>query len=279
MTPLRRVHVTRPSLHDVLLWSLSAVAMAFLVAPTVLVIVVSFGQARFIDFPPSGFTLDWFGDISGTFWSAFWFSLQVAVVGTLVSSVLGVTAALAIVRGRFAGRGLVNAFARTPLQVPYIVTGVAFLQLYRLVIENGGPQLGGTSAGLIIAHSIVTTPFALSAAVAGLAAFDTKLETAAYGLGMGRIATFFHVTLPSIRPSLLAGAFFAFLVSFDNVPVSLYLGGDNITLPVLMYHTANTAPSPVLYAVSSLVTAFSVVAVVLVNRYVGLRNAATATRA
>jgi putative spermidine/putrescine transport system permease protein len=275
----RPVRLTWPSAHSVLLWSVSIVAIVFLVAPTVFVIVVSFGKARFVEFPPHGVTLKWFGGIDSTFWSAFRFSLEVAVVSTVVSLVLGVTAALAIVRGRFAGRGLVNAFARAPLQVPYIVTGIAFLQFYRLVLDHGGPQLTGTPAGLIVAHTIVTTPFVLSAAIAGLAAFDTELETAAYGLGMGRVATFFRVTLPSIRPSLVAGAFFAFLVSFDNVPVSLYLSGDQVTLPVLMFQTANTAPSPTLYAVSSLVTAFSVVAVVLVNRFVGLRNAASASRA
>lgn len=270
-----RMRVRRPSLHSVVLWTISSFAIVFLVAPSLLVVVVAFGRERFIHFPPDGFTLGWFEGIGPTFWSAFWFSLKVGLVSTAISLVLGVTAALAIVRGRFAGRGFVNAFARAPLQVPYIVTGVAFLQFYRLIVANGGPQLSGTSVGLIVAHTIVTTPFALSAAVAGLAAFDTRLETAAYGLGMGRLKTFFRVTLPSIRPSLLAGAFFAFLISFDNVPVSLYLGGDQVTLPVLMFQTANTAPSPTLYAVSSLVTAFSVIAVVLVNRFVGLRSAAS----
>jgi putative spermidine/putrescine transport system permease protein len=278
--PARRpARLARPSLHALVLWSISAVAIVFLVAPTVFVIVVAFGKARFVEFPPHGLTFKWFGDIGSTFWSAFWFSVEVAVVSTVVSLVIAVPAAYAIVRGRFAGRGVLDAFARAPLQVPYIVTGVAFLQFYRLILDHGGPQLSGTSLGLIAAHMIVTTPFALSAAIVGLAAFDAELETAAYGLGMGRLATFFRVTLPSIRPSLFAGAFFAFLISFDNVPVSLYLAGDHVTLPVLMFQTANTAPSPTLYAVSALVTAFSVVAVVLVNRFVGLRNAASAGRA
>jgi putative spermidine/putrescine transport system permease protein len=266
--------LARVRLHSVLLWAVSALAIVFLVAPSIFVILVSFGEGRFVRFPPSGFTTEWFGEIAPVFWSALRFSLEIALVSTLIGLVLGVPAAHALARGRFRARGVLDAFLRAPLQVPYIVMGVAFLQYYRLVAEAGGPALRGASAGLIAAHVIVTVPFILSAAAVGFEKFDRNLEDAAYGLGMGRVRTFFRVTLPSIRPSLVAGAFFAFLISFDNVPVSLYLGvADESTLPVLMFQTAETAPSPALYAVSSIVVASSVLAVVLFNRYVGLRSA------
>jgi putative spermidine/putrescine transport system permease protein len=249
-------------------------SLAFLVLPTLFVIVVSFGRDRFVSFPPDGLTLSWFEQIDPMFWSALWFSVQVAVVATTVSLVLGIPAALAIARGRFRARGLVDVLTRAPLQVPYIVIGVAFLQYYHLFGDLTGSQLRGTSLGLVIAHVVITAPFVVSAVVVGLERFDPNLEDAAYGLGMGRVRTFFHVTLPVIKPSVFAGAFFSFLISFDNVPVSLYLGiAHRNVLPVAMFLTAETSPTPSLYAVSAVVTVLSVVGVVIFERLVGLRSA------
>jgi putative spermidine/putrescine transport system permease protein len=260
--------------HRVLLWTVSACALVFLVLPTLFVIVVSFGRDRFVTFPPAGFTLAWFEQIDPVFWSALWFSVQVGVVATTVSLILGVPAALALVRGRFRMRGFVGALVRAPLQVPYIVIGVAFFQYYRLIGAALGLQLQGTRTGLVIAHVVITAPFVLSAVAVGLERFDPNLEDAAYGLGMGRVRTFFHVTLPIIKPSVFAGTFFSFLISFDNVPVSLYLGvAQHNVLPVAMFLTAETSPTPSLYAVSAVVTVLSVVAVVAFDRLVGLRSA------
>ena len=260
--------------HSIAVWVMAGLAVAFLVAPSIFVIIVSFGEGRFIRFPPSGWTTHWFEQIGSVFWSATWFSMKVAVASAVISLLLGVPAALALTRGRYRTRPLVDGLLRAPLQVPYIVMGVAFLQYYRLIGELGGPLLLGTTTGLIVAHTIVTAPFVISAAVAGLERFDRNLEDAAYGLGMGKTRTFFRITLPSIRTSLFAGAFFAFLVSFDNVPVSLYLGvADSNTLPVLMFQTAETAPSPTLYAVSTAVIVASVLAITTFNRFIGIRGA------
>ena len=271
MRPPRTVRVAP---HAVLLWAVSVSTLAFLALPTLFVIVVSFGRDRFVSFPPDGLTLSWFEHIDPMFWSALWFSIQVAVVSTAVSLVLGIPAALALARGRFRTRALVDALVRAPLQVPYIVIGVAFLEYYRLFGETTGSQLRGTSMGLVIAHVVITAPFVVSAVVVGLERFDPNLEDAAYGLGMGRVRTFFHVTLPVIKPSVFAAAFFSFLISFDNVPVSLYLGiANRNVLPVALFLTAETSPTPSLYAVSSVVTVLSVVAVVIFNRLVGLRSA------
>jgi putative spermidine/putrescine transport system permease protein len=270
----RPPRAARVAPHGVLVWGVSTCSLAFLVLPTVFVIIVSFGRDRFVSFPPEGLTLVWFRQIDPMFWSALWFSVQVGVVATLASLLLGVPAALALVRGRFRLRGLVGALVRAPLQMPYIVIGVAFFQYFRLVGDALGLQLQGTRAGLVVAHVVITAPFALSAVVVGLERFDPHLEEAAYGLGMGRVRTFFHVTLPVIKPSLFAGTFFSFLISFDNVPVSLYLGvAHHNVLPVAMFLTAETSPTPSLYAVSAVVTVLSVVAVVTFNRLVGLRSA------
>jgi putative spermidine/putrescine transport system permease protein len=262
--------------HSLAIWLISLIALAFLMAPTIFVLMVAFDPARFVSFPPRGLTLGWFARIDSSFWSAFRMSLELAATSTVVGLVLGTAAAVAIVRGRFFGRGASSALARAPLQMPYIVIGIAFLQFYRLIVDHGGPELNGTFIGLLIAHVVVTVPFALAAAITGLLSCPANLEAAAHSLGMGKTRTFFAVTLSTIRPSLLAGAFFAFLISFDNVPVSLYLAGTHETLPVLMFQTANTAPSPSLYAISAIVTVLSVVAVVAVNKFVGLRAAGMA---
>lgn len=268
---LGRWRIRLPSPHMILPWSVAVGATAFLVVPPVFTLISAVDISRFVTFPPHGFTLKWFAEIGSSYWDALRFSAIVGAVSTAVSLILGASAALGLVRGRFRGRGGIAAFMRAPLQVPYVVIGVAFFQVYLLVADDGGPDLKGSTLGLVLAHIVITVPFVVSAVDAGLAAFDTTLEAAAYGLGMGKVRTFFSVTMPTIRPSLFAGAFFSFLISFGNVPVSLFLSGTHVPLPVLMFQTADTAPSPTLYAVATVVTALSAVAVVAFNRFVGLR--------
>lgn len=252
-------------------------SILFLVAPTVVVLIVAFGVDRYVTLPPTGWTVDWFRQIGPKFTSAAWLSLRLAATVTVLSLLVGVPAGIGLARLRVRGKAMLEAVIRSPLQVPYVVIGVAMLQYYALIDQAGGLDLLGTMPGLVIAHCVITTPFVVSAVAALMTKFDATLEEAAYGLGAGKWLTFRRVTLPVIRPAVVAGAFFAFLVSFDEVPITLFLSVPNrTTLPVTMFFEAEFSLSPVLYAVSAILTALSSVAVLAFARLVGLRSAMAA---
>lgn len=231
----------------------------FLVFPTVIVVLTALGGDPYVVFPPRSFTLRHFAEIPGVYLHVFVTSLELALVASVVSTLLAVPAALALVRGRLIGPRLLAAVLNAPLHVPWLVVGVAFLQFYVTIFDRVGIALAGSFLGLAVAHVAVTVPYVLTSVTARLASFDERLEEAAYGLGAGKVRTFFTITLPIIKPAVLAGAFFAFVVSFDNVGVSLFIfGAANTPLPVQIYGEITQHLTHVMYAVSTATVAFSV---------------------
>ena len=232
----------------------------FLVFPTVIVVLTALGGDPYVVFPPGSFTLRHFTEIPSVYLQVFVTSLELALVASVVSTLLAVPAALALVRGHLVGRGLLAAVLNAPLHVPWLVVGVAFLQFYVMIFDRVGIALAGSFLGLAVAHVAVTVPYVLTSVTARLASFDERLEEAAYGLGAGKVRTFFAITLPIVKPAVLAGAFFAFVVSFDNVGVSLFIfGAANTPLPVQIYGEITQHLTHVMYAVSTATVAFSVV--------------------
>lgn len=233
---------------------------AFLALPTAIVVLTALGGEPYVVFPPRSFTLRHFGEIPGVYLRVFLTSLELGLIASLVSTILAIPAALALVRGRMGGREAVAAVLHAPLHVPWLVVGVAFLQFYSVLFDRVGVGLTGTFLGLAIAHVAVTVPYVLTSVAARLSRFDERLEEAAYGLGAGRVRTFFMITLPIIKPAVLAGAFFAFVVSFDNVGVSLFIfGASNTPLPVQIYGEVTQHLTHVMYAVSAVTIVFSMV--------------------
>jgi putative spermidine/putrescine transport system permease protein len=248
-----------------------AVVAAFLVLPTLIVILTALGGEGYVVFPPRTFTLRHFLEIPAVYARVFLTSLELALVAATTSVVVAVPAALAIVRGRLPGRDLLVALLHAPLHVPWLVVGVAFLQFYVVVFARSGVALNGSFLGLALAHIGITTPYVLTAVAARLLRFDERLEEAAHGLGAGGVRTFFLVTLPVIKPAVLAGAFFAFVISFDNVGVSLFIfGASNTPLPVQIYGEVTQHLTHVMYAVSTVTIAFSVLLTVAFARVGGL---------
>jgi putative spermidine/putrescine transport system permease protein len=248
------------------------VVAAFLVFPTAIVVLTALGGDPYVVFPPSSLTWRHFAEIPGIYVRVFLTSVMLATVAAVVGTLLAVPAGLALVRGWLPGRGLVTAVLHAPLHVPWLVVGVAFLQFYVAIFDRLGLALSGSFLGLAIAHVAVTTPYVLTAVTARLASFDTRLEEAAYGLGAGRVRTFFLVTLPIVRPAVLAGAFFAFAVSFDNVGVSLFIfGASNTPLPVQIYGEVTQHLTHVMYAVSTATVGFSVLLTLAFARAGGMR--------
>lgn len=262
--PLRRSHP-----FSVLLVAASAVAYVFLLAPLLVIAGASFGPTQYLLFPPQGFTLRWYEEALARtdFRQGFQVSLVIAAVAAVLSTVLGALAALALVRYRFPGRSLLNALFLSPLILPSLVLAVA------LVLYFTAARIGPTVERLVAAHLVITTPYVIRTLLPVLERFDRALEEAAQDLGATPLSTFFLVTLPVIRPGLLAGAFFAFIISFDEVVLGIFLAPTRQpTLPVQIYSAVQFSLDPTVAAVSTLLMVVTLVLVVLSETLLGVRR-------
>lgn len=214
--------------------SLAGLTLLILLAPMVIVILAGLNSGDHLSFPPEGLSFRWiiaFFD-SDIFLPAYGFSLVVALITMVFSTILGTTISIFLVRTRFVGREFMRAFFMSPLMLPGIVLGLA---LYLFYISSG-IGLVRTIPGLIIGHILVTCPYVIGTVSAALVGFDTSLEEAARSLGAGRLHTFRKITLPVIAPGIVAGAVFSFIVSFGQFDVSLFLTPPNSTpLPMALY--------------------------------------------
>lgn len=247
--------------------------LAFLLLPLLVVAGASLGRGDlpYVSFPPKGLSFHWYANVPGQYWSSVWVSLIVASGTAVASCALAIPAALGLVRARFAAKPIVAVLLRAPLQIPYIVVGIAFLQTYYLLAAATGLQLRNSYAGLILGHMFLATPYAIGSIVAVLSRFNPRLEEAAASLGASPCRTFRRVTLPIILPGVYAGALYAFIVSFGEVPVALFLGGPGrTTFPVEMFAAMQFDFSPALLAVSTIMLLVSFFVLLLVQRLVGL---------
>lgn len=231
-----------------------ALISVWLVLPTLIVIPMSFTEARTFAFPPEGFTTEWYSSFfSNPAWrDALLTSLQIAALVTPLSVALGTAAAFGLVRGRFPGKGLVNGLVMTPLIVPVVVAGVGIFAVYLRW------RISGTVLGFVLAHTALAMPFVAITVGASVRTFDRRLELAAASLGAGPWTTFRVVTLPLIRSGVIAGALFAFVTSFDEVVVSIFLQSPSVrTLPVQMFSSVTREIDPTLAAASTMIVLFT----------------------
>ena len=253
---------------------------AFLLLPIAMVVISSFSASAVMAFPPTGLTTRWYTAISPAFLQALKVSLLVAIGTTAFATLVGTPAALALVRGRFPGKALIGAFCLSPLMVPTLVIGIAAYQFTFIAWDAFGLSLGGTIGGLILGQTAFTIPFVIRAVIAGQAHFDIALEEAALSLGATPLQTFCRVTLPLLAPGIVSGAIFAFLMSFDDIPVALYLGGgDATTLPVKIFTTIEFSFTADVMALAALIVFVSLALMVALDRFVGLDKFFGATRA
>jgi putative spermidine/putrescine transport system permease protein len=198
---------------------------------------------------------------------ALWLSTELAVWTALASTVIGTAAAIPLVRGRFRGRDLLNAFVTSPLLLPQILTGVALLQFYTLF------KMQASYAALLIGHIVVTTPYVIRTVTATLTHFDLALEEAAQSLGAHPVRAFFEVTLGVIKPGVVAGAIFAFAISFDNFTLSLFLTSSKLTpLPIELFAYLKYSFDPTAAAVSAFAIGVALVLVLGIARFMGLEE-------
>ena len=245
---------------------MNALIYLYLLAPILIVVPVSFSAAAFVVFPPRGLSLRWYANFltSRELTEALWLSVRLAVTVTLAATVTGTMAALALTRYRLPGREAIRTFLMAPIVLPGIVLGIALL-----IFLNRTP-LAQTFGGLFAAHLVVALPYVVRTVAATLEGFDRIVEEAAASLGAPPLAVFWTVTLPLIKPGVIAGATFAFITSFDELVVSLFLTGPRLsTLPVQIYNYIEFASDPTIAAISVLLIAFTTAVVLLVERVVG----------
>jgi putative spermidine/putrescine transport system permease protein len=230
----------------------NALVITFMLAPLVVVCVVAFTPENTLTIPTTHFSLRWFRavfahpDFMQSFWNSLWLALSSATIATL----LAVPAGMAITRYEFPGRDFLNGLFLSPLIVPHLVLGVALLRLFALV---GGT---GSFGWLVMAHALIVTPYTLRLVVAALVGFDRSAEQAALSLGASQATVFRRITLPMILPGVTGGWMLAFINSFDEVTMSIFVTSPStVTLPVRMYMYATESIDPLMAAVSALMVA------------------------
>ncbi|WP_407114667.1 ABC transporter permease [Bradyrhizobium sp. LMG 9283] len=232
-----------------------AAVLLFLIAPILVIIPLSFNSVPFFTYPMAGLSLRWYEEFFLTIrWQgALHNSIFVALSVTMLSTVLGTLAALGLSRPNFPFRAAVMSLLISPMIVPVVITAVAVYFFYADV------GLLNTYTGLILAHTMLATPFVVITVIATLTGFDHSLTRAAAGLGARPITVFFKVTLPLIIPGMISGSLFAFLTSFDEVVVALFVASaEQRTLPKVMFSGIREEISPTITAAATVLTLFSV---------------------
>lgn len=254
-----------------ILLAVNALIALYLLAPVLVVVATSVTTTAYPVFPPHGLTLRWYGEFLNNpeFMSGVRLSALLAFAATLIATCLGTAAALGLARGPRRTRSALAALFLSPIVFPAIVLGLALLIFYSRV------GFSGSFAGLVAAHVVLVTPFVVRLVAASLAEFDDSVEEAARNLGAGWPRVFFQVTLPIIRPGVVAGAVFAFIISFDELVVTLFLAGPGMqTLPIRIYSFVQYNSTPIISAISTtLIVAWVVVGVPLYVRFLGIRHA------
>ncbi len=250
-----------------LLAAFTLLACLFSVAPVLVIVIESLTVTDYIVFPPPSLGFKWYAELAKRpeFIESTVISVVVAVCASLAATVLGTMVAIALVRHRFAGSRMLQTLFLSPLSLPGLIFGLALLQF---LARTGLPRNVVT---MTLAHIIITMPFAIRFVTVALLALDRNLELAAQSLGASRLATFRHVTLPLIRPGMVASLVFAFIISFDEVAASLFVASASaMTLPVRIYTYIDQNYDPLVTAVSSLMVLAAVAALVLIERSIGV---------
>ena len=250
-----------------------ALFLIFMLAPILVVCWVAFTPEGFLSIPITSFSLRWFKALANypEFVHAFGISLWLGALSSCVSLLFAVPAALAISRYRFPGRDALSALFLSPLMIPHVVLGIAFLRFFTWI------GVGGTFFALVIAHVIVVFPFALRLTLAAATGMDRSVEMAAVSLGADGWTMFRRVTLPSILPGVISGWALAFIQSFDDLSMTVFLSAPGIeTLPVRMFLYIQDNIDPLVTSVSASVIAITMTVLILLDRFYGLDRVLTA---
>jgi putative spermidine/putrescine transport system permease protein len=260
-----------------LIWLGSGAALLVLLLPVAIVVMAGLTAGEYLTFPPQGLSLRWVVGFlqSPTFFPAYLFSLELALITMVVSSVMGTMAAVYLTRSQGRSVAAMRGLFMSPIVLPGLVLGLALYVSY--VLTDIG--LARTFGGLLVGHVLVTAPFVLATVSASLVGFDTSLEEAARSLGASPLQAFRLVTLKIIQPAVAAGSIFAFIISFGQFDLSLYLGTPNLTgLPYAMYISLRYKFEPTAAAAGIFAIALVVLSMALSSQLVNLTKLVSNTR-
>lgn len=241
----------------------------FLFAPLVIIAMTSIGTESYIAFPPKGFSLEWFMNIfkSRTFMNTMGISFFISITATLAALVIGMPAAYGLSRLNFKGKGILKSFFFSPLIIPGIVVGFSLFQFLTVKLNLS------IYMSLFIGHTLVIIPYIIRVVGSSLEVFDYSIEEAAMSLGCTKVSTFFKVVMPNITSGIIAAFMLAFINSFNNVPVSIFLTGPGVsTLPITMMNYVEYNYDPTVSALSVLLMLITIGIMFIVEKTLGLSN-------
>lgn len=241
--------------------------VAFMLAPLVVVIWVSFTPGSILALPTHSFSLRWFEAIlrDSQFVAAFWTSIWLGVIAATGAMILAVPAALAIARHTFRGRDGLIALFLSPLIIPHVVLGVAFLRFFTAA------GVTGTTTALLASHILVIFPYGLRLVLSSLTSVDRAVERAAVSLGATSAVVFRRILLPMMIPGVAGGWVISFIQSFDEVTMTVFVATPStMTLPVRMYHYIEESIDPLVASVSTVVIGLTFLLMLVVDRIYGL---------
>lgn len=244
-----------------------AIFIAFITAPLLIVMAVSFTGKGYISLPTDGLSLRWFRAIldARDIMDAFWVSLWLGLASASVAVVLAVPGALALTRYRFPGRGVLMGFFLSPLMIPHVVLGVAFLRFFNTA------GVSGSFFWLAMTHVVIILPYALRLTLAAATGLDRDAERAAQSLGAGRFTVFRRIVLPLILPGVAGGWMLSFIQSFDELTMTVFVATPGTTtLPVAMYNQIAHSIDPLVASVSTVLIVGTLIVMVVLDRIVGL---------
>ncbi|MCD1160104.1 ABC transporter permease [Peribacillus frigoritolerans] len=257
----------------VVMWTIGGFLLLFLAFPLLVLINVSFTELNYLSFPGQGFTLKWyqklFEDIS--YVESFIYSFKLSGIATLGAIFIGIPASYGLARNNFKGKGIVMSLISSPLLLPQIFLGLALLQFFYYFTNS--PQNFLT---LVLGHIIITLPYVVRTCVNSFLGISPYIEEAGRDLGAGALKTFFIITLPQMKSSIIAGTLFSFAVSWVNVEVTIFLtSADQMALPVKMFNYVQYNIDPMIAAVSAVTIYIAFFLILIIDMLVGIENVAS----
>lgn len=240
---------------------------AFLFFPLVLIVVTSFGTEAAIKFPIKGFTLDWYANAlrSESMVQSFFLSLRIGLLATVLALVIGIPASYALSRYSFRGKKLLKSFFLSPTIIPGIVVGYILFQF--IVLSLGLP----IAQGLLIGHFLISLPYIIRVVGSSMEQLDYSIEEVAWSLGCTKIRAFMKIVLPNVTSGIFAAFMLAFVNSFNNVPVSMFLSGPGVTmLPTSLLSYMEYNYDPTVSAISVMLMVLTIVLMIVIEKTLGL---------
>jgi putative spermidine/putrescine transport system permease protein len=252
-----------------------ALFMAFMLAPLVVVLLVAFTPDGYLSLPVHGPSLRWFRAIRDNpeFVSSFWISIRLGLAAATLAAIVVLPAALALGRSRFRGRESILALVMSPLMVPAVVLGVGLLRFLTML------GIQGTFFGLVLCHAVVVGPYVLRMVLAAVAGLDANLDRAAISLGASPLRAFWRVTVPGLLSGLIGGWILAFVTSFDELTVTVFVSSPQVTpLPLRLFsHIAETT-DPLVASISVIIMGLTTVLLILLDWLYGVDRLFSAGR-